>query len=155
VAIVKKANIYYDGKVTSRTIEFEDGSVKSLGIMLPGEYACYVRSGFNGGIDVFFGTEFYGFIPQNGSLIEVEYLLSDGSLGDILNPTVNEWKIEGLVEFVEPLGSETYLHVDINGIRFIGKSDGHRLFSIGDKLKMAMDLNHLHIFDKKSSLALY
>ncbi|KIM03510.1 MAG: hypothetical protein KU29_11705 [Sulfurovum sp. FS06-10] len=38
VSVVKKANIYYDGKVTSRTIEFEDGSIKSLGIMLPGEY---------------------------------------------------------------------------------------------------------------------
>ncbi|NPA59085.1 MAG: pyrimidine/purine nucleoside phosphorylase [Epsilonproteobacteria bacterium] len=38
VTIIKKANIYYDGKVTSRTIEFEDGSIKSLGIMLEGEY---------------------------------------------------------------------------------------------------------------------
>jgi purine/pyrimidine-nucleoside phosphorylase len=36
--IVKKANIYYEGKVTSRTIELSDGSVQSLGIMLPGEY---------------------------------------------------------------------------------------------------------------------
>ncbi|TKI70859.1 pyrimidine/purine nucleoside phosphorylase [Sulfurimonas crateris] len=36
--IKKKANIYHDGKVTSRTVEFADGSVKSLGIMLPGEY---------------------------------------------------------------------------------------------------------------------
>ncbi|MEN4045638.1 MULTISPECIES: pyrimidine/purine nucleoside phosphorylase [Sulfurimonas] len=38
VNIVKEANIYYDGKVTSRTVEFPDGSIKSLGIMLPGEY---------------------------------------------------------------------------------------------------------------------
>jgi len=38
VNIVKQANIYYDGKVTSRTIEFEDGSIKSLGIMLEGDY---------------------------------------------------------------------------------------------------------------------
>ena len=38
VTIVKEANIYYDGKVTSRTVEFADGSVKSLGIMMPGEY---------------------------------------------------------------------------------------------------------------------
>jgi len=38
VIVTKEANIYYDGKVTSRTIEFEDGSIKSLGIMLPGEY---------------------------------------------------------------------------------------------------------------------
>ncbi len=36
--IVKKANIYYDGKVTSRTVELADGSIQSLGIMLPGEY---------------------------------------------------------------------------------------------------------------------
>jgi len=38
VSVVKEANIYYDGKVTSRTVEFADGSVKSLGIMLEGEY---------------------------------------------------------------------------------------------------------------------
>lgn len=36
--IVKAANIYYDGKVTSRTVNLEDGSTQSLGIMLPGEY---------------------------------------------------------------------------------------------------------------------
>lgn len=38
VTIVKKANIYFDGKVTSRTIIFADGSKKTLGIMFPGEY---------------------------------------------------------------------------------------------------------------------
>ena len=34
----KKANIYFEGKVTSRTLHFADGSIKTLGIMLPGEY---------------------------------------------------------------------------------------------------------------------
>jgi Uncharacterized protein conserved in bacteria len=38
VTAVKKANIYFDGKVTSRTIMFADGTKKTLGIMLPGEY---------------------------------------------------------------------------------------------------------------------
>lgn len=38
VSVVKEANIYFDGNVTSRTVEFEDGTIKSLGIMLPGEY---------------------------------------------------------------------------------------------------------------------
>jgi purine/pyrimidine-nucleoside phosphorylase len=38
VTIIKKANIYFDGKVTSRTIIFADGSKKTLGIMFPGEY---------------------------------------------------------------------------------------------------------------------
>lgn len=36
--IIKAANIYYDGKVTSRTVNLSDGSTQSLGIMLPGEY---------------------------------------------------------------------------------------------------------------------
>jgi uncharacterized protein YaiE (UPF0345 family) len=38
VTIIKKANIYFDGKVTSRTVMFSDGSRKTLGIMLAGEY---------------------------------------------------------------------------------------------------------------------
>ncbi|MCK9491550.1 MAG: pyrimidine/purine nucleoside phosphorylase [Sulfurimonas sp.] len=36
--IKKEANIYYDGSVTSRSVELEDGSEISLGVMLPGEY---------------------------------------------------------------------------------------------------------------------
>ena len=38
ITIVKKANIYFEGKVTSRTILFEHGEKKTLGIMMPGEY---------------------------------------------------------------------------------------------------------------------
>lgn len=38
VTVIKKANIYFDGNVTSRTIQFSDGTEKTLGFMLPGEY---------------------------------------------------------------------------------------------------------------------
>lgn len=38
VTVDQKANVYFDGKVTSRTIYFADGTKKTLGIMLPGEY---------------------------------------------------------------------------------------------------------------------
>lgn len=38
VTVVKRANVYFDGRVTSRTVLFPDGSKKTLGIMLPGEY---------------------------------------------------------------------------------------------------------------------
>jgi hypothetical protein len=36
--ILKKANIYFGGRVTSRTVFLEDGSRKTLGIILPGDY---------------------------------------------------------------------------------------------------------------------
>lgn len=39
VTVVKAANIYFDGKVTSRTVKFADGSHKTLGVMLPGDYS--------------------------------------------------------------------------------------------------------------------
>lgn len=38
VTVVKKANIYFDGKVASHTVLFSDGSKKTLGVMQPGEY---------------------------------------------------------------------------------------------------------------------
>ncbi|MBN1670311.1 MAG: pyrimidine/purine nucleoside phosphorylase [Kiritimatiellae bacterium] len=38
VTVVKKANVYFEGKVTSHTVLFPDGSKKTLGVMLPGEY---------------------------------------------------------------------------------------------------------------------
>lgn len=36
--ITKKANQYFDGQVTSRTVIDADGSTKTLGIMMPGSY---------------------------------------------------------------------------------------------------------------------
>ncbi len=38
VDVSKLANIYFEGKVISRNIFFKDGSKKTLGVMLVGEY---------------------------------------------------------------------------------------------------------------------
>jgi uncharacterized protein YaiE (UPF0345 family) len=38
VTVVREANVYFDGQVSSRAVIFADGSKKTLGIMLPGEY---------------------------------------------------------------------------------------------------------------------
>ena len=38
VSVTKAANIYFDGNVTSRKVTFADGSFKTLGIMMPGDY---------------------------------------------------------------------------------------------------------------------
>lgn len=38
VSVVKKANIYYEGKVTSRAVIFPSGEKKTLGIIMPGQY---------------------------------------------------------------------------------------------------------------------
>lgn len=38
VSIIKKANVYFGGNVTSRTVLFSSGEKKTLGIMMPGQY---------------------------------------------------------------------------------------------------------------------
>lgn len=38
VTVTREANIYFDGKVTSRKVTFANGSYKTLGIMMPGDY---------------------------------------------------------------------------------------------------------------------
>ncbi|MCC0662650.1 pyrimidine/purine nucleoside phosphorylase [Clostridioides sp. ZZV15-6597] len=43
VNAVKKANVYFDGKVSSRVLIFPNGERKTLGLMLPGEYTFSTR----------------------------------------------------------------------------------------------------------------
>jgi len=86
VTVVKEANIYFDGKVTSRTVLFGDGSKKTLGVMLPGEY------------------EF-----STGDR-EVMEILS-GEL-EVLLPGSEDWKrIEGGTSFEVPANSKFGLRV--------------------------------------------
>lgn len=75
VSVVKKANVYFDGKVTSRTVLFPDGSKKTLGIMMPGEY-------------------------EFGSAEKEVMEILDGEL-DVLLPGTAEWKTVGAGETFE------------------------------------------------------
>lgn len=59
--------------------------------MLENEYACYTRTGFNGGLDVYFGNGINGVVPPLGSIIEVKYLLNNGLSGNIVNNKVNDF----------------------------------------------------------------
>jgi len=36
VKVVKQANVYFDGKCVSHTVQFADGTKKSVGVILPG-----------------------------------------------------------------------------------------------------------------------
>lgn len=58
VTIVKKANVYFCGQVTSRTVQFADGSKKTLGFMQAGDYE--------------FGTEAPELMEMLGGSIDVQ-----------------------------------------------------------------------------------
>jgi hypothetical protein len=88
--------------------------------LLPDEQACVVRTGFNGGIDVIFGNGGFGKIPQLTESISVNYLITDGSLGNIYRRTMNDWKL--IDEIIDGNGNtieiddvfDTEIYNDIN-----------------------------------------
>jgi hypothetical protein len=86
VTVETKANVYFDGKVTSRTVRFADGTKKTLGIMLPGEYE--------------FGTD-------TKEIMEIQ----SGEL-TVLLPGETEWlSINGQAVFSVPKGTKFKLNV--------------------------------------------
>jgi multiple sugar transport system ATP-binding protein len=66
-----------------------------------------------------------------------------------------EWTFQGRVLVVEPLGHETHLHVDIQGVRLIARSEGRRVFKAGEELKLALNLKEMHIFDAETTQVVY
>ena len=60
--------------------------------MLPDEKAVVIRTSFSGGISIIFGNSNFGKVPDIGSVISVEYVKTDGILGNIYRKTTNDWK---------------------------------------------------------------
>ncbi len=66
-----------------------------------------------------------------------------------------EWIFPGIVKVVEPLGNENHLHVEMNGVTFVARCEGRRLVKTGEKINVAFNLEQLHLFDSKSTRAIY
>lgn len=60
--------------------------------LLKDEKAYMAYTSFSGGLDIVFGNGNEGLIPELGSIIEVYYLETNGTDGNLLNTQVNEFK---------------------------------------------------------------
>ncbi len=58
------------------------------------------------------------------------------------------------VELTEMMGSETYLYIKLAGISMISRVNRRSTAQAGDKIKVAIDANKIHLFDKDSELAI-
>lgn len=86
VSVVKKANVYFGGNVSSRTIRFADGSIKTLGFILPGDYT---------------------FNTADKEVMEI----IDGDL-DVLLPGTDEWQtVKGGQSFDVPANAQFSIKV--------------------------------------------
>ncbi len=64
-------------------------------------------------------------------------------------------RLSGVVRVAEPLGNETHLHIDIQGVAFMSRAEGKQIFSIGQAVDIVMNLDQLHIFDGKTTQVIY
>jgi len=109
-------NVYIDGERWQ--------VVDSILDMAFNQKAVMIKTGQTGGIDLFFGNGYNGAIPRMGSTILVEYLITDGDLGNLnkmksnLN---NTWKFTTSAYSLsgDPIDLNKYLRVSIkNEIMF-------------------------------------
>lgn len=98
-------NLYVDGVKWT--------PVQSLYDMGYWDQTYMIRSGLDGGIDIFFGDGDNGAIPQAGSTIMIEYISHFGSMGNLAKATSNaldSWK------FMSPGYSDTGATVNLDDI---------------------------------------
>ena len=124
--------------VPARTIRLDKGIYLDfnggLRLPIPEKEPSAVREG----MDVIMGLRTEDFSIDNGA-----------------NGFPEEWKVIGTVEVVEPLGGETNMHMIMQGVRFTARSEGRRVITVGEELRLALNLKHLHIFDAKTTRSIY
>ena len=59
-------------------------------------------------------------------------------------------RIRAKVDVVEPMGSETYCHLNTGSTTFISRMDSHRKCQVGDHMDLAVFLGKSHFFDPES-----
>ena len=87
VTVVKKANIYFDGKVASHTVLFPDGSKKTLGLIYPGKFhfgtdkaermeivagQCTIKLDSQSNLTTYSGGQFFDVPSKSGFDIEIQ-----------------------------------------------------------------------------------
>ncbi len=64
-------------------------------------------------------------------------------------------KFHGIVELIENLGSETYIHIKKNDRNMIIKAPGALSYVNGDKITFAFNTEKIHVFDKETQNTIF
>jgi len=73
---------------------------------------------------------------------------------DMFISTSQDTIVEADVEVTELLGAEVFLYLVVAGNNMTARVDPRSAAKTGDKLKIAIDANKIHIFDKETELAI-
>ena len=142
------ANIFVAGFIGSPTMDFVDGTIEKA----------------DDGIYFVFGNSKVK-VPEGrtAALVEGDYVGKTVTMGvraenihdeEVYLSSSPDSVVEAEVEVVELMGSETLLYLNIEGASFIAKVDPRSTAKVGDKIKVAFDMNRIHFFDKETELSI-
>jgi hypothetical protein len=104
----KHVNVYVNGELFPKYESLYDIPYQKAG--------CLIRTGMTSGVDIFFGTDYNGKVPQTGSEIRVEYLLTTGIAGNVLSNFQNlefRWEDSGYDITGKEIDLNTALNVNL------------------------------------------
>ena len=144
----KPNNLFVAGFIGSPQMNFIDANV--------------VKNGSE--VDIQFGD--YSFkLPENKTkaLIDGGYVGKEVIIGirpedihdeDIFLSTSNESIVDAEVEITELLGAEINLFLNIGGNNVTARVNSRSIAKAGDNIKVALDVNKIHVFDKATELTI-
>ncbi|AVX19565.1 MULTISPECIES: ABC transporter ATP-binding protein [Carboxydocella] len=63
-------------------------------------------------------------------------------------------QVEAVIDVVELMGAETYLYLSADTHNFTARLDGRSQYRAGEKVRLAIDMNKMHAFDKETEEAI-
>lgn len=93
---------------------------------------CIIKTGISGGVDLYFGNGNMGKIPERGSNITIEYLLSSGSEGNLYSNSVDVefiWENELEDTFGNQINANENFQITLSGNLLFGNDSENEILS--------------------------
>ena len=142
----KPANTFVAGFIGSPPMNLVDGS-----IVKKGSESCV---SFPGGLNVPIPERANAQIKE-GQKVVMGLRTEDIAPAEEDSDIPKTWNFDASIDVIEPLGSETHMHLDVNGVKLTGRCEGHTIVKPSEKIKLAFNLNHLHLFDAATTKTIY
>mgnify|MGYP002709608797 CR=1 FL=1 len=141
-------NLFVAGFIGSPQMNFVDAKVKVSGkdvVLQVGEYTLKLppakaKALIDGGYDG--KTVVMGIRPEN---VHDSEMFIETSKDSVIEATINVYEL---------LGAEVFLYFDLCGASMTARVDPRTMARTGDKVKFALDMEKVHIFDKETELTI-
>jgi multiple sugar transport system ATP-binding protein len=142
----KPTNMFVAGFIGSPAMNFFDAKITDGGEDMwidGGSFKLKISAMFKDKLSPYLNKEvIFGLRPED--IFDKRYY--PGAVAEDLMTTT--------VDVVEPMGSEVLLYLLCGTKQFIGRLDSRTQVRPGDKLDVAVNMDHMHIFDKQTQVAI-